>query len=237
MLNANPAKQGVDNPQRPRTEQRPFESWEDLTKLAAWIGPRYGPLVVFAAATGLRPSDWVALEHRDVDRDTRVLYVRRAFRNGRLKCPKTEASVRALPLQAMALAALDRLPDNAGSPLVFPAPRGGYLDLHNFRPRYWTPAQHAAGIHPHRRIYDLPHTFATFSLRAGISTFDLSRYMGASLTMIDRHYGHLAKDGRQHAIDPLDAHTRRPSAVDAGGRFVDVTTDSPHRSLPSETAF
>jgi hypothetical protein len=36
------------------------------------------------------------------------------------------------------------------------------------------------------------HTFATFALRAGSSTFDLSRYMGASLTMIDRHYGHLA---------------------------------------------
>jgi hypothetical protein len=33
------------------------------------------------------------------------------------------------------------------------------------------------------------------ALRAGISTFDLSRYMGASLTMIDRHYGHLARDG------------------------------------------
>ena len=28
--------------------------------------------------------------------------------------------------------------------------------------------------------------------------------MGASLTMIDRLYGHLAKDGRQHAINLLD---------------------------------
>jgi hypothetical protein len=45
---------------------------------------------------------------------------------------------------------------------------------------------------------------ATFALRAGISTFDLSRYMGASLTMIDRHYGHLARDGREHAIRLLD---------------------------------
>src|SRR5207247_1936526 len=42
------------------------------------------------------------------------------------------------------------------------------------------------------------------ALRAGISTFDLSRYMGASLTMIDRHYGHLASDGREHAIRMLD---------------------------------
>jgi hypothetical protein len=29
--------------------------------------------------------------------------------------------------------------------------------------------------------------------------------MGASLTMIDRHYGQLARDGREHAIQPLDA--------------------------------
>jgi hypothetical protein len=57
---------------------------------------------------------------------------------------------------------------------------------------------------PLRRIYVLRHTFATFSLRAGSSTFDLSRYMGASLIMIDRHYGHLARDGREHAIRLLD---------------------------------
>jgi integrase len=53
----------------------------------------------------------------------------------------------------------------------------------------WRPAQKAAGITPLRRVYDLRHTFATFALRAGISTFDLSRYMGASLTMIDRACG------------------------------------------------
>jgi hypothetical protein len=28
--------------------------------------------------------------------------------------------------------------------------------------------------------------------------------MGASLTMTDRHYGHLARDGREHAIRLLD---------------------------------
>src|SRR5438045_930726 len=86
-----------------------------------------------------------------------------------------------------------------------PGERGGYLDVHHFRPFRWRPAQKAAGINPLRRVYDLRHTFATFALRAGISTFDLSRYMGASLTMIDRHYGHLARDGREHAIKVLDA--------------------------------
>jgi hypothetical protein len=81
--------------------------------------------------------------------------------------------------------------------------------------RNWKPAQRAAGITPLRRVYDLRHTFATFALRAGISTFDVSRYMGTSLAMIDRHYGHLARDGREHAIrllntyrtaEPVDVH-------------------------------
>jgi hypothetical protein len=31
--------------------------------------------------------------------------------------------------------------------------------------------------------------------------------MGASLTMIDRHYGPLARDGRDHAIKRLDGYT------------------------------
>ena len=56
-------------------------------------------------------------------------------------------------------------------------------------------------------------------MRAGVSTFDLSRYMGASLTMIDRHYGHLARDGRDHAITLLDNHA---SADEAGVHRVGI---------------
>jgi hypothetical protein len=50
----------------------------------------------------------------------------------------------------------------------------------------------------------------------------LSRYMGASLTMIDRRYAHLDRDGREHAIKLLDSSTGadEPSvpALDAAGR-------------------
>ena len=204
MIDANPAKLGVDNRSPRRREQRPFESWSELEAVIANLSPRYRPMVVFAAATGLRPAEWLALEWRDVDLDGRVVYVHRSFTKGRLKCPKTEASRRAVPLQTIALEALEHQQSSRQSALVFPAERGGYLDRHNFRNREWKPAQVAAGIEPLRRIYDLRHTFATFALRAGISTFDLSRYMGASLTMIDRHYGHLARDGREHAIRLLD---------------------------------
>jgi integrase len=178
-------------------------------------------MVIFAAATGMRPGEWVAVEWRDIDRNDRVAYVRRSFSKSRLRCTKTEASVRAVPLQARALEAVDRLPAGTSGELLFPAPHGGYLDLHNFR-NNWKPARQAAGIEPFRRIYDVRHTFATFALRAGISTFELSRYMGASLTMIDRHYGHLARDGRDQAIRLLDQ--LHAFAVDTGGRSVDAET-------------
>src|SRR5207244_7462992 len=39
MIDVNPAKQGVDNPQRRYTEKRPFESWAQLDELAAQLGP------------------------------------------------------------------------------------------------------------------------------------------------------------------------------------------------------
>jgi len=43
------------------------------------------------------------------------------------------------------------------------------------------------------------------ALRAGLSTFDVARYMGTSMKMIDKHYGHFARDSRVHAIALLNA--------------------------------
>jgi hypothetical protein len=56
MIDVNPAKLGVDNPSPRRREQRPFESWAELDAVAANLGPRYAPMVIFAAAIGLRPT-------------------------------------------------------------------------------------------------------------------------------------------------------------------------------------
>jgi hypothetical protein len=123
--------------------------------------------------------------------------------------------MRGVPLQAMAREALRRLPSNPKTPLVFPNARGGYIDLHNFRQRHWRPALVKAAIEPLRQPYDLRHTYATFALRAGLSAFALSRYMGTSLAMIDLHYGHLASDGREQAVALLDALARE-KLVDAG---------------------
>ena len=145
MIDGNPAKLGVDNPSPRRREQRPFETWAELDAIAPHLAPRYRPMVIFAAATGLRPAEWLALEWRDLDLEARVVYVHRSFTKGRLKCPKTESSRRAVPLQTIALEALKQQPASGQSSLVFPAERGGYLDLHNFRNREWKPANSRPG--------------------------------------------------------------------------------------------
>jgi integrase len=101
------------------------------------------------------------------------------------------------------LDALRDLPHRDG--VLFSTSGGGRVDINNFRSREWAPALTAAGL-PHRRIYDMRHTFATWSLAAGMSIFTLARRMGTSVQMIDRTYGHLAQDAEDQDCDLLDAY-------------------------------
>jgi integrase len=204
-ISANPAVQAGRNPQPRQDELYPFAGTAEVDKLAAELGPVFGPLVVFAAETGLRTNEWVALERRDVDRPGRACTVQRRYAAGTLTpYPKTERSRRRVPLSARALAALEALPARLDTPLQFPAARGGHLGLDSWRTREWYPALDAAGL-ARRGPYALRHTFATEALAAGVSTFELARVMGTSLAMIDRTYGHLARDSEASIRARLDA--------------------------------
>jgi integrase len=84
--------------------------------------------------------------------------------------------------------------------------------------RFWTPSLEAAGV-KHRRIDDLRHTYATWSLAAGVDIFALARRMGTSVKMIGRTYGHLMAGADVYERELLDA-------FDAGlqplGRYLDA---------------
>lgn len=185
-IGVNPAKRARRSPQPPPRKVRPFTPTE-LEAIAAELSPRYRPLVAFAAATGLRPEEWQALERRDVDRDYRVLNVCRTVSSGEVvELGKTHGSRRQVPLSQMALDSIGALPARLDTPLLFPAPRGGLLNLDTFRRREWRDAVDAAGIAKPARIYDLRSTFASRALAAGVSVFQLARIMGTSVKINDQ---------------------------------------------------
>lgn len=50
----------------------------------------------------------------------------------------------------------------------------------------------SAGLPPERCLYTLRHSFITEAITSGMSPLEVARLVGTSLSMIDRHYGHLA---------------------------------------------
>jgi len=217
LIRSNPVKAAGRNPQPRREEVVPFEP-EEVERIAAELGTTYGPLAIVAAYTGLRPSEWAALEWKDVDRTEGILRVERAYSYGVVKTPKTKGSRRRVPLPARAAEALEDVPRRLSTRLVFPGPRGSYIDLRNWRKREWRPAVEASGLWtpppkgqpvtvPCPRPYDLRHSYAAWSLAAGIPAHDLARYMGSSLRMIDLTYGHLVRGSEEAARTRLDTFT------------------------------
>jgi integrase len=88
-------------------------------------------------------------------------------------------------------------------------PRGAHIDLRNWRKREWKPALEAAGLPKTRRPYDLRHSYASWSLAAGVPAYDVARYMGTSVRMLDLTYGHLVRGSETVARERLDAFTAR----------------------------
>jgi integrase len=151
-----------------------------------------------------------------------------------------------VPLTSRAIAALDEIPRRMDSRLPFAGERGGYINLRNWRAREWDIAIEAAGLgiwkcgHPsgasHNGVcaargrscaeytrstsspvpYVLRHTFASSALAAGAGTFELARYMGTSVEMIERTYRHLVVGADDVFRYRLDSYGKLARVIDSG---------------------
>ena len=93
---------------------------------------------------------------------TGIITVRRTVSSGEVvELAKTSRSRRQVPLSPRAVEALEEMPARLDTPLLFPAERGGLLNLDNFRSREWAPAIEAGAVRTPARIYDLRSTFAS----------------------------------------------------------------------------
>jgi integrase len=208
-MRENPASPDrVRVPEGTRGEIRPFQDCGEVEAVADAIGPVYGPLVVFAAATGLRPEEWCALEWPDVDIVGRCLHVRRTWTRvgGAREMGKTAASRRQVDLQRRAVDALQAVPRKLHEQRVFStAKRGRRIDVTYFGTQLWLPALDLAAL-DRRPPYHLRHTFASFALAAGCDLHWLKEQMGhSSIRMTSDVYGHLAPRHRAGALERLDS--------------------------------
>ncbi|MGH2869035.1 MAG: tyrosine-type recombinase/integrase [Solirubrobacteraceae bacterium] len=205
-ITRNPAKLAGRNRQPSPRTVRAFTRAE-VDAISEELSAIYVSLPAFAAATGLRPEEWQALERRDLDRRAGLVNVLRTVSDGIVtELAKTNVSRRQVPLSRRAVEALDALAPRLDTPLLFPAPAGGLLNLDNFRRREWAPAIEASGVRTPARIYDLRATFASRALAAGVSVFELARVMGTSVRMIERHYGALLDGATAGIASRLDAY-------------------------------
>jgi integrase len=132
----NSAIEAGRNPEPRSEELLPFTPAE-VEALEAELGTTFGPMATFAAETGLRTNEWIALERRDIDRSGPAVLVQRRFADGVLTpYPKTVGSRRRVPLSARAQAALDRLPPPARYAAALPRRQGRpYRARHLAHPR------------------------------------------------------------------------------------------------------
>jgi hypothetical protein len=159
-----------------------------------------------AAATGLRPEEWIPLEKADVDEHDRTATIRRTYTDDRgLEdfVGKTAKSIRTVPLSDTALVTFrrqcERHPESA---LLFPAPRGGHPNFKNWRRRDWRPALDAAGV-ASRGPNALRQTFATRFLIVSDDRWLLAQLMGTSVDMIEQHYAHFMPPHAERAREIL----------------------------------
>lgn len=204
--------EGVKLPKKHRAQVAPLPV-EGVEALVDAMPGRYRAMVVLAAGTGLRQGECFGLTVDRVDFLRRSLMVDRQLSlvSGdvpKLAPPKTEASIRRVPLPTVVVDALARhladfRPGEDG--LVFTSQRGEPIR----RPRFsedWRPAVARAGLPVGTRFHDLRHFYASLLIRHGESVKVVQARLGhASAAETLDTYSHLWPDSEDQTRAAVDS--------------------------------
>lgn len=204
----------------------------DTVRKTAPRGPRAGDslwlrdVVVFAAATGLRQGEILALRWDGIDlppgRETLSVRNDGEFRT------KSGRDV-TLPLVGVALDVVRHRFGVCGeSPYVFPGQRGGKLNAHYLSRRFRTFVDRA-GLPARLHFHSLRHTFGTQLARDGVPLLTISKLLGHSNTQVTQVYTHLGLDELRRAM----VGNQKPKTIRSTARRRRMGEDS-KRARPSD---
>ena len=229
-MTKNSAKLAGSNPQPKAEESHPFTEAE-IDLVAEELEPKYGPMVVFASEVGLRQSEWLSVEWRDVDRTAGVVLVERTSPTASRRARQDRPEPSSCPVvdKGAGGSGRDSSPSRRAACVSRPPGR-------SCRPEELPPV--SVETRARRRgdpaATDLRRAQLVRHLGARCRSVDLDsgRYMGTSVEMIDRTYGHLAQGAEETARAKLNAaYLRRLGhergiAGSGGGRA--KTAATPH---------
>jgi integrase len=199
---------GIEHPRdRDRPHQLRALSVEELEAVRRVVpddhlGALDRVLYMTAAMTGMRKGELQALRWMDVDWGARIIRVRRSYSFGEFTAPKSQRSIRAVPMAdglAMELAAHQRESRwAADEDLVFAHPwTGRPYDGQKILKRF-KQALAAAGLRD-GRFHDLRHTFGTRMAAAGAPLRYIQEWMGHQDYKTTSIYADYAPDPSQGA--------------------------------------
>jgi integrase len=144
---------------------------------------------------------------------------RRLTKDGKIAPATKNGQPRRVPLRPRVVDALRAMPTRIDTPFLFPGDKANVINLKAFARDHWATALEQAGLE-HRGLYSLRHTFATWCIAERVDTFTLSRVMGTSMEMIDKHYGHLTRNADEAllaAFAEFDGRQMDAEASETGG--------------------
>lgn len=225
-----PGKHGVKMPQR--TLKRPHSALTlpELLRLLTELEGTARMIVVLAASLGLRIGEILALRWNRIDFDRGILRVAETNYKGHFGTPKSDASIRDIPVPAMVLKELidhrQRCFNVSLESLVFSTRNGTPLSADNLRKRELAAACEAARI---RRIdwHTLRHTHATLLHAKGVPLKIAQAQLGhARMSTTCEVYTHAVTDDQRTAIDEL-SHDLFPSVPKLQGNQAGAKAVSP----------
>ncbi len=153
-----------------------------IAKLVEIDPEETGHRIIFAAETGLRFSEQLALTTTDFTHGlSRCLVERQLGRGEKMMPTKTHNSIRTVFVSAAAQDAVRESLDGRLSGRVWPTGKNVYR-------REWTEVREEAGVWI--RWHDLRHYAATRMLDAGATVDDVAVQLGCDVEMVRRRYGH-----------------------------------------------
>lgn len=177
-------------------DTRAFTSEEIQRILAScYAHPRYchyGDFLKFLVSIAARPGEVTPLTWGDLSPDFTSVSINKSLSRRELRNTTKNNKPRQVSLPGGTVEMLrDRYQTKKPKPtdLIFPAPKGGAIDSHDFSNRAWRKILGLAGL-AHNKLYSLRHTGISHALASGQNIIDVAEQAGNSPKVMADTYAH-----------------------------------------------